>query len=130
MLSEAKVQVNGETVNGDTLLQGAPLGDNTRFEATVVGPGSSEMGLTVQVEYDRPFGMMMGQQGTMRLYDDGSHGDPTPGDGVYCYEDHQGDYGFHMHQAPMGNYHYGFVAVDREGHHSNRIDVVVTLDSP
>jgi hypothetical protein len=130
MVSEAKVQVNGETVNGETLPQGQDLGDSTRFEATLVGLDGPERDLTVQVEYERPDGMMMNADGTMLLYDDGTHGDPTPGDGIYCYEDRQGDYGFHMRDAPMGDYHYGFFATDRKERHSRHVDVIVTLSSP
>jgi len=67
--------------------------------------------------------------GYMYLYDDGTHGDPTPGDGIYCYEDTQGQYGFHMANSPMGQYHYEFFGIDHDDHHSNHMQVQVTITS-
>jgi hypothetical protein len=63
----------------------------------------------------------------MPLYDDGTHGDRTPNDGVYCYEDDDGSFGLHMGNAAMGPYRYEFWGMDPDGHDSNHMDLTVTV---
>ena len=84
------------------------------------------VGNQANMRYQRPMGMM-NQSGTMRLYDDGTHGDRTPNDGVYCYEDSDGSFGFHMMDAAMGQYHYEFWGMDSGGHDSNHMSMAITL---
>jgi hypothetical protein len=129
-LQAATVSVGGQVVNGMTLPRGHGNGSSTRFEASLVDLGGMPMaGVTVTMSYQRPGSMgMMGTSGTLHLYDDGTHGDRTPGDGVFCYEDSTGDYGCHAADAPMGQYHYEFWGDDAHGHQSNRMAVTVTID--
>ena len=130
-MSGAQVFVGGQVVNGQTLETGQMHGDSTLFQAMLRdGNGGPALGHTVQVEYQTPgngHGGMMGGQGLLHLYDDGTHGDPIAGDGIYCYEDEEGHYGFHMSSAPMGQYHYEFYGFDHDDHHSNHMNVVVTM---
>jgi hypothetical protein len=67
--------------------------------------------------------------GPLYLYDDGTHGDPIAGDGIYCFDDEQGRFGFHMAGAPHGQYHYEFFGFDHHDHHSNHVMVTVTVGS-
>jgi hypothetical protein len=67
-------------------------------------------------------------QGRFQLYDDGTHGDHVPGDGLYCFEDFAAEYGCHGPKAQPGEYHYEFWGEhQQDGHHSNRHRVTVTL---
>lgn len=134
-LNGALVEVNGEVVNGESFQVGQMTGASTFFQATLMGPNGTVPGEAVRVQYrvphQGPGGMMDGPaQGLMTLYDDGSHGDPTPGDGIYCYEDQQGLYGFHMHGAAAGTYHYEFFGVDHNQHHTGHMSVDVMLVLP
>ncbi len=131
-LSDAMVIVNGQAVNGMTITPSQAQGTNTRFEARLMGPDGPAVGQTVRVSYQRPqgmMGMMGGSSGVMTLYDDGTHGDETPGDGIYCTEDWDGQYGFHMNNAQMGTYHYDFYGMHDDGHESNHMEVSVGLSS-
>ncbi len=133
-LTNAQVRVDGMVVNGETLQMGEIKGSSTFFEATLMGPAGPAAGHTVQAQYQVPHhgpGNMMGgpDQGLMTLYDDGTHGDPIAGDGIYCYEDVQGQYGLHRHGAPAGQYNYEFFGVDHDLHHTNHVNVIVTMVS-
>jgi hypothetical protein len=129
VLQTATLSVSGQVVNGMTLPQGHGQGVSTRFAATMVNlQGQPMSGQNVQVRYQRPQGMgMMNPSGTMMLYDDGTHGDRVPNDGLYCYEDWAGDYGCHTASSPMGQYHYEFWGQDHGGQHSNHMTVTVTI---
>jgi hypothetical protein len=70
---------------------------------------------------------MMHRHGEFMLYDDGTHGDPTPGDAAYCYEDVMGEYGCHGTNRPMGPYHYDFCPIDEHGVEGNHVSMMVTL---
>ena len=131
VLTSAVLSVNGQVVNGMTVPQGHGQGSSTRFEATMTDmQGRPATGMSMQVQYQRPQGMgMMNPNGTMMLYDDGTHGDPMPNDGTYCYEDWTGDYGCHTQDSPMGQYHYEFWGMDAAGHQSNHMAVDVTVGS-
>jgi hypothetical protein len=131
-LTTATVTVNGQVVNGMTIAPSQAQGSHTRFEARLMDTDGPAVGHTVQVAYQRPQGMMgmMGSaSGVMTLYDDGTHGDERPGDGVYCTEDWDGHYGFHMGSAQMGTYHYDFYGMHDDGHQSNHMEVSVSLSS-
>jgi len=107
-VASAAVVVDGQVVNGQSI----PMhhdGTPTRFEARLHIDGQPVAGGTVYCQYDRPGGMGgMHGQGTFTMYDDGSHGDPTPGDGLYCYQDDRDQYGCHGEGAASGEYHYEF----------------------
>ena len=132
LLTNAQVSVEGVVVNGESFQMGHINGSSTFFQATLMGPEGPAAGHTVQAQYQVPHqgpGNMMGGpgQGLMTLYDDGTHGDPVAGDGIYCYEDHQGQHGFHMRGAPAGRYHYEFFGIDQHKQHTNRMSVDVTM---
>lgn len=128
VLKSAVVSVNGDVVNGQTLPRGHGEGGSTRFEAEMMSNGLREPGATVWMQYDRPMGMnMMRHAGRLQLYDDGTHGDRVAGDGLYCFEDFEGEYGCHSAQAKMGEYHYEFHGEHDDGHESNHMTVTVRI---
>jgi hypothetical protein len=129
-ISSATLSVGGQVVNGMTLSRGHGQGASTRFEARMVDlQGQPVTGPTVRVRYQRPQGMgMMNSSGTMMLYDDGTHGDLVPGDGLYCYEDWAGDYGCHTASSPMGQYHYEFWGEDDAGRQCDPLTATVTIN--
>ena len=127
-VARAIVSVNGDTVNGQTLPQGHGEGGSTRFEAEMMSNGMREPQATVWMEYDRPRGMgHMRHTGRVQLYDDGTHGDRVAGDGIYCLEDFEGEFGCHAANAETGEYHYEFYGTHHDGHESNHMTVTVTI---
>jgi len=76
--------------------------------AEVVVDGRAAIGGVVYCQYERPGGMGMHGRGTFALYDDGTHGDGVPNDGLYCFEDDRAEYGCHGDGAGPGDYHYEF----------------------
>ncbi|MGB3563640.1 MAG: hypothetical protein WBH85_11410 [Thermoanaerobaculia bacterium] len=131
VLSEAVVMVDDQAVNGQTLSPGFGAGSTTRFEAHLGDGSGPALGHTVWVEFDRPMGQGRGtghHQGRFQLYDDGTHGDQVPGDGLYCFEDFAAEFGCHGPNAQAGEYHYEFWGEhQQDGHHSNRFGVTVAL---
>jgi len=129
MLSEAKISINDESLGGRNIHQGeysAPM----RFEARLVDrQGDLVPGGRMQVQVGMPgmMGHMNGIAGEFYCYDDGTHGDPMAGDGVYCFVDSIGDYGCHRIDARLGDYNYDFCGYDQQGNESNHINVTVTL---
>jgi len=101
----------------------------THFEATLIRDGVPATGHDVEVTYDMPMGggMMGHGHGTFHLYDDGTHGDPTPGDGVYCFEDDGDSYGFHHMGAHHGEYHYDFYGIRSDGGQTNHMMIDVDV---
>lgn len=126
VLTRATVSVNGQVLNGETLPLGHGEGVAERFEAVLEKDGARMTGGTVRVQHDNPGGMMMGSP-VFHLYDDGTHGDSVPGDGLYCFEDFQGQYGCHTKQAARGSHHYDFMGLDSQGHKSSQMRVTVTI---
>ena len=128
LLAQARVLVGGEEVGGKTLPVGHGQGRATRFEAVLLdGQGRAVAGGRVLVDYQRPGGMMHAR-GQFLLYDDGTHGDPVAGDGIYCFEDMEHEYGCSGEDMQPGAYHYEFFGVDHDGMHSNHRHVIVTLE--
>lgn len=126
MLSSASILVDGQPVpSGGTFHHGR--GAATRFEARLTDQGHPAPGYRVEIQFQRPGGMMH-HAGAFFLYDDGTHGDPTPGDGVYCFEDADGDYGFHHMGAFRGEYHYDFCGLYPDGAETNHRVVDITVD--
>lgn len=71
---------------------------------------------------------MGGYSGSVLCYDDGTHGDDMPGDGVYHYMDPDDQIGCHGANAPMGDYHYTFWAEHMNGRRSNTVSVTVVRE--
>lgn len=126
-VTNASVMVNGQIVNGQTLPRVHGQGGTTRFEASLMLGGRPAPGQVVRVRFDRPGPGMMNTTGTFSLYDDGTHGDRMPGDGIYCYEDTAGQYGCHSEDAQPGQYHYDFSGMHESMHESNHMQVTVTV---
>lgn len=128
-LRSALVKVDGQIVNGQTLPRGHGSGGSTRFEASLLLEERPAAGQVVRVQFDRPTSSgMMNTGGIFALYDDGTHGDTMPGDGIYCYEDVVGQYGCHRDDAAPGEYHYDFWGMHEGMHESNHMRVTVTIN--
>ena len=129
VLQKATVSVAGTVVNGTTVSRDHGTGASTRFEAHLVDlAGRPALGHTARIDYMRPNGhgsMMNG--GRMTLYDDGTHGDRMPNDGIYCYEDFGGEYGCHGSNAPLGRHDYDFFGMDSSGVETTHMLVTVTV---
>lgn len=137
----AQLSLTGATIQaGDRQYQGGGGGtfqhdhgggqaNATRFRATLERNGVPATGGDVQVRFDTPMGpgMMGGGTGTFRLYDDGTHGDPTPGDGHYHFVDHEGEFGFHHQGAHHGEYHYDFFGLHPDGTETNHMIIDVQV---
>jgi hypothetical protein len=116
----AAVSVDGTVYNDGTYHSQGTDRQSTRFEARLMLDGVPAPGERTWVGYGR--GMMNGR---FPLYDDGTHGDPVAGDGLYCLEDFDGQYGFHHDNAPHGDYHYDFWGEHHDGSQSNHWNVTV-----
>ncbi len=129
VLSSVTIAVNGQPMaDGASLHRRTTPGGSTRFEAHLMDGAHGAVGDQVHMRFDRPMGMM-NPNGTMPLFDDGTHGDRFANDGVYCYEDADGSYGLHMMDASMGRYRYEFWGTDAGGHDSNHMSLSVTVTS-
>jgi hypothetical protein len=128
VLSEATAKVNDQSLDGQTLRVGQNENGNIRFEARLVDHNANPApNHQVRVEYEMPGMGMMHRRGTFMLYDDGTHGDPVPHDGFYCYEDMTGDYGCHGSESQPGEYHYDFCGIRSDGHETNHVNLMVKL---
>lgn len=130
-LSSAKVGVDGQSLAGQDIQRGSHTGP-MQFEARLAGRhGNPISGGQVQVRYGTS-GMMghMDQymhMGEFNCFDDGTHGDPVPGDGIYCFADSTQEYGCHGADARLGEYRYEFCGFDQHGQQSNRMEIRVNL---
>lgn len=125
VLTQAAVSVDGQAYGGGTYSAGVRPGTSTVFEAHLVHlDGTPVPGERVWVEHRHGGGMVGGHR--FELHDDGSRGDPIAGDGIYCFEDQPGTYGFHHHPQP-GDHHYDFWGVHHGGGTSNRQRVTVRV---
>lgn len=125
-LQGANLLVGGQPVSG-TLPVGHGMGQTAVFEGTLMMGQMPAPGYEVWVEFDRPMGMMGPHHGRFRLYDDGTHGDPVAGDGIYCFEDFQRAYACNGNAMMPGEYHYQFYGVHADGHETNRMHVRIHL---
>jgi len=127
-LRQPSVMVGGTVMNGMTVSRDHGDGQPTRFEARLeTADGRPASGNSVIVRYTRPGGMMMTNQGQFTLYDDGTHGDHIAGDGIYCFEDWDIQYGCAGYGMVAGDYHYEFYGQHGDGTQSNHMNVTVTL---
>lgn len=127
-LSQAMITADDQPLDGQTMHQGEA--GTMRYEARLVDRhGEPAPGYQVRVRVSMP--SMMGSMHPMSeelfCYDDGTHGDPVPGDGVYCFEDTGHEHGCHQIDARPGEYHYDFCGVDDHGYESNHMHLMVRL---
>jgi len=106
-MTSEQVVLDGQVLNEQTVPMYHGSG-STRFEARLALDGAPAAGGVVYCQYDRPGGMGMHGTGVFTMYDDGTHGDRTAGDGLYCFEDDRDEYGCHGPGAGSGEYHYEF----------------------
>ncbi len=129
-LVSADLQVDGQSVNGMTLGPGHGNGEPSFFTAQLMMDGAPAPGQQAWVRYERPMGMMGGSTGQFMLYDDGTNGAPTPGDGIYCFLDQEERYGCQGAGMMDGEYRYEFWGRrGGDGQETNRMQVRVRLDS-
>ena len=128
-MTSADLLVANQSVNGMTLVPGHGNGEPGLFEATLMMGGTPGSGHEVWVRFERPMGMMGGSEGQFRLYDDGTHGDPTPHDGAYTFRDTGHRYDCEGAAMQDGEYHYEFWGQQDGGPESNHLHVRVWLDS-
>jgi hypothetical protein len=101
------------------------------FRVRVRAPAGLSTVRRVVMQYTQPGpnhhgGLMMGGfNGSVPCYDDGTHGDDMPGDGVYHYMDPENQIGCHGAGAPPGEYHYSFWCEDFQGQRSNTATVTI-----
>ena len=125
-LAGADLLVDGRSVNNAVIQPGS--GTSTLFTATLVDPADTSRMRTVEMDYPVHSHMgMMEDRSTLKMYDDGTHGDPTPADGVYCYLDVDGHIGPHDDDCPRGQYLYRFHGTDLHGHDTNWVECGVTV---
>jgi len=127
-LASADLLVDGQSVNGMTLMPGHGNGEPALFMAELMMDGAPAPGHQVRVQFDRPMGMMGSNRGQFMLYDDGTHGDPTPGDGIYCFLDVEARYGCQGAGMMDGEYHYEVWGQQTAGPDSNHLHLRVWLD--
>ena len=127
-LTSAVVSVDGKVLNGGIYSHEQGYGQSTHFEAMLAWPDGRPMtGGRAFAEYRHGDGMMSMMNGRFPMYDDGTHGDHVAGDGVYCYDDGDGQYGFHHQGAHHGDYRYDFWGEHDAGGMSNHMQVMVRV---
>jgi hypothetical protein len=130
-ISNASVMVNGRSIQG-RVAQGN--GEIALFQVRVHAPGGLSTVRQVVMQYTQPGPnhhggpMMGGFRGTVFCYDDGTHGDDVPGDGIYHFMDPQNQIGCHGLNAPRGNYEYRFWCEDVYSQRSNTETVTVVRE--
>jgi hypothetical protein len=123
--------VNGIAIQG-RVTRGT--GEPALFRVHISAPGGLSTIQQVVMQYTQPSSnhhggpMMGGFQGTIFCYDDGTHGDDVPGDGIYHFTDPQNQIGCHGLGAPSGNYEYRFWCEDIYGQQSDTATVTVVRE--
>ena len=129
VVSDPQVIVGGVAVSG-LVVEGTD--QPSLFGVRVHAPSGLPSIQRVVLQYSQPGsnhhgGMMMGGfNGTVLCYDDGTHGDDIPGDGIYRYMDPDQNIGCHGVDAPPGEYRYSFWCEDASGQRSNTASVSIT----
>ena len=139
--SEARVLINDEAASGQisvpsgiAITQGHGRSQSrmkltARFQQAAGGAPIQEGYCDYSHQRQQTMGGMMQHRGQFRLWDDGTHGDQTPGDGIYCNEGLFSDMmrftGMPMHNMDetIGDHEGEFYCVDEGGRESNRVTV-------
>ena len=128
-----------EVRNPQVLVGGVPVrahveegtGQPALFRVRVHAPSGLNTVQQVLLQYSQPGPnhhggpMMGGFTGTVVCYDDGTHGDDIPGDGVYHFMGPDANIGCHGLDAPPGEYHYSFWCEDVYGRRSNTASLTI-----
>jgi hypothetical protein len=128
VVANAQVLVGGVPVQA-TVSRGTD--QPSLFRVHVQAPRGIATIRRVVLQYSQPGpnhhggSMMGGFSGTVLCYDDGTHGDDIPGDGIYHYMDPENQIGCHGMNAPPGDYQYHFWCEDVFGQKSNTATVTV-----
>jgi hypothetical protein len=133
-MSGAPVVTNPQVMVGGMPVQGLVSRGTDQpglFRIHVQAPGGLATIRRVVLQYSQPGpnhhggSMMGGFSGTVLCYDDGTHGDDIPGDGIYHYMDPENQIGCHGLNAPQGNYQYAFWCEDMLGQRSNTATLTI-----
>jgi len=130
-VSNAQVLVAGQSIQG-LVVEGT--NEPSLFRVRVHAPGDLSTIQRVVLRYSQPGPnhhggpMMGGFRGTVLCYDDGTHGDDVPGDGIYHFMDPDEDIGCHGIEAPPGEYRYEFWCEDVFGQQSNVAPVTIVRE--
>ncbi|HSF15057.1 MAG TPA: hypothetical protein VLK65_05855 [Vicinamibacteria bacterium] len=130
-VSNAQVLVGGQAIEG-AVVEGT--GESALFRVRIHAPGGLGTIQRVVLRYSQPGPnhhggpMMGGFRGTVLCYDDGTHGDDVPGDGIYHFMDPDDAIGCHGFEAPPGPYHYEFWCEDVFGQQSNVASVTINRE--
>lgn len=135
--TSSQAYVDGQPQAGATRQQGFGEGSSMLFEGVMMQGDQPGAGETMWMEYDRPMGggccggMGGGGRhtGRIQLYDDGTHGDDIPGDGMYHFEDFDGEFGCQRQNNEGGEYHYEFYGQHHDGSETNHLDMTITINS-
>lgn len=130
-VNNAAVLVGGDPVQGTVSLG---TGERALFQVQVTAPQGLSSVEHVVMQYTQPGPnhhggpMMGGYNGLVLCYDDGTHGDYMPGDGIYHYMDPDDQIGCHGLSSPAGEYHYSFWAEGANGQRSNTATVTIVRE--
>lgn len=128
VVSDPQVIVGGVSVRG---LVAKGTDEPSLFGVRVHAPSGFPSIARVVLQYSQPGQnhhggpMMGGFTGTVLCYDDGTHGDDIPGDGIYHFMDPDDNIGCHGLYAPSGEYHYSFWCEDAYGQRSNTASITI-----
>ena len=128
VVSGPQILVGGIPVQG-TVNRGT--GEPSLFRIEVQAPGGMSTIRQVVLQYSQPGPnhhggpMMGGFAGTVFCYDDGTHGDDVPGDGIFHFMDPDDRIGCHGTDAPPGMYEYSFWCEDIYGQRSNTATLTI-----
>ena len=100
------------------------------FRAMFTDPDGNDTIKKAVVSYNVKM-MMMNHSGEITMWDDGTHGDMTPGDGIFHMEDDMSEMMKMMGIVwanMMGDYEFEFYCFDEDDHESNHYKVEVTIN--
>jgi hypothetical protein len=127
-VTDPEVLVGGVPMSGLAAVSGD---ESSLFRIRPHAPGGLSSIRQVTLHYQQPGpnhhggGMMTSFSGTVLCYDDGTHGDEVPGDGIYSFMDPDDDIGCGRFHAPSGEYQYQFWCEDVYGQRSETVSVVI-----
>jgi len=119
-IKEAKILISSKNVINSKVVHG--MGNSTLY---IAKPYRVEPGMNVIMVVKTP--LMHDHKRYFMMYDDGTHGDPHPGDGEYCYEDISHMPGIHMMDAAHGHYEFEFYCINSQQNHGAHYNAWVEI---